>query len=79
MATLLLKKSYLINSLKEVKFKDLWGLHGVFTTIRLIDKPLKIIFLQSHLKNLINSSKTYKIYKKKSKFKTEESLRFEFE
>tara|TARA_B100000242_G_scaffold124736_1_gene87856 strand:- start:31 stop:801 length:771 start_codon:yes stop_codon:yes gene_type:complete len=74
MATLLLKKSYLINSLKEVKFKDLWGLHGVFTTIRLIDKPLKIIFLQSHLKNLINSSKTYKIYKKNLNLKLKKVL-----
>ncbi len=44
MATLLLKKSYQISSLKEVPFKDLWGSHGVFTTMRLIGKPLKIVF-----------------------------------
>ena len=48
MATLLLKKSYQINTLNEVPFKDLWGKHGVFTTIRLIGKPLKIVFLQNH-------------------------------
>ena len=46
MATLLLKKSYLTNSLKEVPFKDLWGSHGVFTTMRVIGKPFKIIFLK---------------------------------
>ena len=56
MATLLLKKSYQINTLNEVPFKDLWGKHGVFTTIRLIGKPLKIVFLQNHLTNLINST-----------------------
>ena len=46
MATLLLKKSYLTSSLKEVPFKDLWGSHGVFTTMRVIGKPFKIIFLK---------------------------------
>ena len=64
MATLLLKKSYLINSLDEVPFKDLWGDHGVFTTMRLIGNPLKIIFFQNHLNNLLNSAKIYKIFKK---------------
>ena len=64
MATLLLKKSYLTNSLKEVPFKDLWGSHGVFTTMRVIGKPFKIIFLKNHLNNLINSTKDYKIFKK---------------
>ena len=57
MATLLLKKSYQISSLKEVPFKDLWGSHGVFTTMRLIGKPLKIVFLQNHISNLVNSTK----------------------
>ena len=64
MATLLLKKSYLINSLKEVPFHDLWGKHGVFTTMRVIGKPLKIVFLRNHLNNLIKSTKSYKIFKK---------------
>ena len=63
MATLLLKKSYQIKTLKEIPFQDLWGNHGVFTTMRLIGKPLKIIFLKNHLKNIINSSKAYNIYK----------------
>ena len=64
MATLLLKKSYQIKSLTEVPFKDLWGKNGVFTTIRLIGKPLRIIFFNEHLKNLLNSTKIYKIYSK---------------
>ena len=69
MATLLLKKSYLISSLKEVPYKDLWGSHGVFTTMRVIGKPLKIVFLKSHLDNLINSTKSYNILKKNLKLK----------
>ena len=75
MATLLLKKSYQINTLNEVPFKDLWGKHGVFTTIRLIGKPLKIVFLQNHLTNLINSTKSYKIFKKNLNFKINKILK----
>ena len=75
MATLLLKKSYLISSLKEVPFKDLWGAHGVFTTMRVIGKPLKIVFLQNHLNNLIKSTKNYKIFKKNIKFKINKILK----
>ena len=45
MVTLLLKKSYLHKDLKEVKFKDLWNSYGVFTTMRVIGKPAKILFL----------------------------------
>ena len=74
MATLLLKKSYLINSLKEVPFKDLWGKHGIFTTMRIIGKPVKIIFFRNHLSNLINSTKIYKIYKKDIKSKLNKIL-----
>ena len=75
MATLLLKKSYLTNSLKEVPFKDLWGSHGVFTTMRVIGKPFKIIFLKNHLNNLINSTKDYKIFKKNVKSKLNQILK----
>ena len=64
MVTLLLKKSYQIKSLQEVPFNDLWGKHGVFTTIRLLGKPLKLIFFKEHIKNLLNSCKNYKIYNK---------------
>ncbi len=59
MATLLLKKSYHINLTNETEFRDLWDDHGVFTTMRLVGNPLKIIFFKEHIKNLINSTKKY--------------------
>ena len=49
MATLLLKKSYQLSNLKEVAFKDLWGARGVFTTMRMVGKPPKLILLKPHL------------------------------
>ena len=64
MAIFLLKKSYQASNQKEIEFKDLWGSHGVFTTIRLIGKPGKLILFKRHLKGLIKSLKNYKIFKK---------------
>ena len=46
MATLLLKKSYRHKDLKEIAFKDLWNSRGVFTTMRILGKPAKIIFFK---------------------------------
>ena len=63
MATLLLKKSYLLNNLKEVSFKDLWGSRGVFTTMRMVGNPPRLLLLKSHLNNLIHSTKKYGIKK----------------
>ena len=65
MAIFLLKKSYQASNQKEIGFKDLWGSHGVFTTIRLLGKPGKLILFKSHFKGLIKSLKKYKIYTKK--------------
>jgi len=59
----LLKKSYQRKSLKEIKFNDLWGDHGVFTTMWLFDKPQKILFFDQHISNLIKSTKVFKVYK----------------
>ena len=67
MATLLLKKSYRHKDLKEVKFHDLWDSYGVFTTMRVIGKPAKILFFREHIENLIRSLKVYKINKKSIK------------
>ena len=67
MATLLLKKSYQLSNLKEVTFKDLWGSRGVFTTMRMVGKPPKLILLKPHIENLIKSSKKYGIRKKNLK------------
>ena len=67
MATLLLKKSYRHKDLKEINFKDLWNSYGVFTTMRIIGKPPKILFFKNHIDNLIKSIKIYKLNKKNIK------------
>ena len=64
MAIFLLKKSYQASNHKEIRFKDLWGSHGVFTTIRLVGKPGKLVLFKSHFSGLIKSLKKYKIYTK---------------
>ena len=64
MVTLLLKKSYRHKDLKEIKFNDLWNSYGVFTTMRVIGKPAKILFFKEHIENLFRSLKIYKINKK---------------
>ena len=67
MATYSLKKSYQLKSLKEKTFKDLWGDHGIFTTMWIFGKPAKILFFDNHIKNLIRSLKSYGIIKKSLK------------
>ena len=67
MAILLLKKSYLHKDLKEIKFHDLWNSYGVFTTMRAVGRPVKILFFKEHIENLIKSLKIYKIDKKNIK------------
>ena len=64
MVTLLLKKSYRHKDLKELKFHDLWNSYGVFTTMRIIGKPARILFFEKHLNNLFKSLKDYKINNK---------------
>jgi len=61
MVTYLLKKSYQHKTLKEVNFKDLWGDKGVFTTMRILGKPAKILFFNNHIKNLVKSLKIYQL------------------
>ena len=67
MVNYLLKKSYQLKDLKEIEFKDLWGDHGVFTTMWIFGKPSKILFFNEHINNLIKSSKAYSIFKKSLK------------
>ena len=67
MVKLLLKKSYRHKDLKEIKFHDLWNSYGVFTTMRVIGKPAKILFFKEHMENLFRSLKIYKINKKNIK------------
>ena len=63
MVTYLLKKSYQLNSLEEIDFQDLWGDHGVFTTMWIYGSPPKILFFKEHIQNLLKSTKNYKIIK----------------
>ena len=67
MVKYLLKKSYQLKNLKEIKFKDLWGDHGIFTTMWIFGKPPKILFFDNHIKNLIKSLDKYGIRKKNLK------------
>ena len=63
MVNYLLKKSYRLKDLKEVDFEDLWGDHGVFTTMWIFENPSKILFFKEHINNLIKSSKAYSVFK----------------
>jgi len=64
MATYLLKKSYQLKDLKQIEFKDLWGDHGIFTTMWIFGKPPKILFFENHIKNLIRSLRIYGVKNK---------------
>ena len=64
MATYLLKKSYQLKDLKQIEFQDLWGDHGIFTTMWIFSKPPKILFFENHIKNLIRSLRIYGVKNK---------------
>ena len=59
-----LKKSYLLKDLQEVDFKDLWGDHGIFTTMWIFGKPPKILFFKNHISNLVESLQKFGIKKR---------------
>ena len=63
MVKYLLKKSYQLKDLKEIEFDDLWGDHGVFTTMWIFGSPPKILFFKKHINNLLKSTKSYSISK----------------
>ena len=67
MVKYLLKKSYQLKNLKQTEFQDLWGDHGIFTTMWIFGKPAKILFFKDHLENLIKSLGKYRINKKSLK------------
>ena len=64
MAMYLLKKSYQLKDLKQIEFNDLWGDHGIFTTMWIFGKPPKILFFENHIKNLIKALEIYGVKKK---------------
>tara|TARA_Y100001960_G_C14608143_1_gene794352 strand:+ start:134 stop:901 length:768 start_codon:yes stop_codon:yes gene_type:complete len=55
MANYLFKKSFLLNSLIEIPYSDLWNSKGVFSTIRVVGSPPNLIFLNEHIKNINKS------------------------
>ena len=59
-----LKKSYRLKNLIEIDFKDLWGDHGIFTTMWIFGKPPKILFFDNHINNLIKSLQKFGIKKR---------------
>ena len=67
MAIYSLKRSYRLRDLQEVNFNDLWGDHGIFTTMWIFGKPPKILFFENHIKNLIKSLKIYRVKKRTHK------------
>ena len=67
MVTYSLKRSYYLKDLTEIDFKDLWGDHGIFTTMWIFGKPAKILFFKNHIKNLIKSLQIYGIEKRSLK------------
>ena len=64
MAIYSLKKSYRLKDLQDIDFKDLWGDHGIFTTMWIFGKPPKILFFKNHIKNLIKSLYIYGVKNK---------------
>ena len=64
MVVYLLKKSYQLKNLQEIDFRDLWGDHGIFTTMWIFGKPPKILFFDNHINNLIRSLQKFGINKK---------------
>ena len=61
MENILFKKSYQHKTLKKIPFNDLWNKRGIFTTIRVLGKPRKFLFIEEHLKNLNKSLKIMSI------------------
>ena len=61
MVNILFKKSYQYKTFKKIPFDDLWNTKGIFTTIRVLGKPRKFLFIEEHLKNLNKSLKIMSI------------------
>ena len=72
MATLLIKKSYRHKDLKEIRFHDLWNSNGVFTTMRVIGKPAKILFNEKG--KIVQQKNIFHGYQSKVKVTNESKL-----
>ena len=78
MVIYILKKSYQLKDLQEVGFKDLWGDHGIFTTMWVFGKPAKILFFENHIKNLIKSLQVYGIKKRSFRKDITKTIKIKF-
>ena len=61
MVNILFKKSYQHKPFQNIPFDDLWNKKGIFTTIRVVGKPRRFLFMEEHLNNLNQSLKTLSI------------------
>ena len=52
MAKTLYKKSYQLNSFNPIKYDNLWGKKGIFSTIRILGQKPKLILLNNHIRNM---------------------------
>ena len=69
MENILLKKSFQIKSLKNIKFNLLWGCDGIFTTIRIKGKKPNFVLIDQHLKKFNKDIKFFNInFKLEKKF-----------
>ena len=61
MVKFLYKKSYQLKSYKPIKYDNLWGSKGIFTTIRITARDKKFILLKSHINKLNKSLSNFHI------------------
>ena len=61
MENILLKKSFQINNLQNIKFNSLWGYKGIFTTIRVFGKKTNFVLINEHLKKFNKDIKYFDI------------------
>ncbi len=61
MVKILFKKSYQYKTFKKIPFDDLWNTKGIFTTIRVLGKPRKFLFIEEHIRNFNRSLKANSI------------------
>ena len=52
MVKYLYKKSYQLNSFNPIKYDNLWGKKGIFSTIRILGQKPKLILLNNHIRNM---------------------------
>ena len=55
MENFLFKRSYQLNNLSLIPYKNLWGFKGIFPTVRLYRNKNNLILIDEHLKNFNQS------------------------